>query len=453
MKRRTHSRGIAAEMTSRALFEVLEERQLLSTYFVSAGGSDSAAGGSSAPWATLQKAADQVQAGDVVQVAAGDYSGFQLSASGTASDPITFNFAPGAVIDGTPGTNNGEIDLSGCSYVTINGADVEGSNGARAGIWAGGEAYNNVNGILIENSTCNDCADWGFLGGFMNNSELLDDTFSNTQVQHGAYIGNSSNDDTVQGCTFFGNYACGFECNEDATQGGPGYGGGLVIDGNTFYDNAAGAGASINFDGVQDSIIENNVIYDAQRNGIALYQINGALPSTGNIIVNNTIDVNSTGDSGYAAIALLDGAADTSIYNNILSSAEDSLSIDAASQIGLSCDYNIFGASGIDPTGESYANNISLSDWQAMGFDTHSLYVGDAIGSLFAARPVGISNSRAVAPPSARELQPMPQATIYSATLAPLAAATTSAPFNIKERRSSRLHPSPRLRPPSSRRP
>jgi hypothetical protein len=383
MARRNKSRGLAAVLTTRAVLEVLEERQLLSTYYVSAAGSDSAAGSSSTPWATLQYAANQVQAGDVVDVAAGNYSGFQLSTSGGASDPITFNFASGAVINGTPGTTNGEIDLSGCNYVTINGADIQGSNGARAGIWAGGYAGDNVNGILIENSTCNDCTDWGFLSGFMNNSTLLDDTFSNTQVQHGAYIGNSSNDDTVQGCTFFGNSACGFECNEDLTSGGPGYGGGLVIDGNTFYDNASSAGASINFDGVQNSLIENNVIYNGQRNGIALYQINGALPSTGNTIVNNTIDVNSASDSGYAAIALLDGAADTTIYNNILSAAEDSISADSASQVGLVCDYNIFGTAGIDPTGESYGNNVSLSAWQAMGYDTHSLDVGNALGSLF----------------------------------------------------------------------
>ena len=101
MLRRYRSRGLAAELTRRAVLEVLEERQLLSTYYVSPDGSDSAAGGSSTPWATLQNAANQVQAGDVVQVAAGDYAGFQLSTTGSASAPITFDFAPGAVVNGT----------------------------------------------------------------------------------------------------------------------------------------------------------------------------------------------------------------------------------------------------------------------------------------------------------------------------------------------------------------
>jgi len=338
--------------------------------------------------AQLAAAVAEASAGTTIDAAAGDYDGFQLSASGTAAEPITINFAAGAVINGTPGSGNGMIDLSGDSFITINGADIaDGSNGARAGIWGGGYANDNVTGITIENSTCNDCTDWGCLFGFVNDSTWTNDVFSNTQVQHGLYIGNSSSDDTVEGCTFFGNYACGFECNEDVTSGGPGYGSGLVIEGNTFYDNARGAGASINFDGVQNSVIENNVIDDAQRNGIALYQINGALPSTGNIIVNNTIDVDSNGATGYAAISLIDGAADCTVLNNILSSQENTLSIDAASQVGLVCNFNIFGSAPIDPTGNGDytlvsegGSAISLAAWQALGFDKNSLEVSNVAG-------------------------------------------------------------------------
>ena len=349
--------------------EGLEKRELLSV--VNVAGS-----------AELAAAVAAATPGTTIDVAAGNYNGFQLSVSGTASAPIVANFASGAVLNGTPGDSNGMIDLTGDSYVTINGADVaDGSDGARAAIWGGGYADDNVTGLLIENSTFNDCTDWGGLFGFVNDSIWKDDIFSNTQVQHGLYIGNSSNDDTVEGCTFFGNYACGFECNEDATSGGPGYGSGLVINGNIFYDNAGGAGASINFDGVQNSIIENNLIYDAQRNGIALYQINGALPSTGNVIVNNTIDLNSESASGYAAISLIDGAADCTILNNILSAAENTLSISANSQIGLVCNYNVFSSAEIDPTGNGvYDGAESLSRWQSLGFDKNSVEVSNIAG-------------------------------------------------------------------------
>src|SRR4029077_3184689 len=58
--------------------EQLEPRIALNSYFVSPTGNDNNAGTSAAPWLTLQQAADQVVAGDVVTVEAGTYAGFVL---------------------------------------------------------------------------------------------------------------------------------------------------------------------------------------------------------------------------------------------------------------------------------------------------------------------------------------------------------------------------------------
>src|SRR5437899_2916269 len=46
------------------------------TYYVSPSGSDSNSGSSSAPFRTLQQAADTVNAGDIVIVRQGNYKGF-----------------------------------------------------------------------------------------------------------------------------------------------------------------------------------------------------------------------------------------------------------------------------------------------------------------------------------------------------------------------------------------
>jgi hypothetical protein len=352
--------------------EELEKRELLSTVEVSTS-------------AQLAAAVAAAEPGTQIDLAAGTYGGFQLAAGGTAAAPIVVKGTSGTVISGSPADSNGEIDLTGCSYVTLENLDVEMNNSTatRAGIWGGGYAGANVNGITIQNCTVEHADYWDILFGFTNNSSFLDNTLNGTLVQHDLYVGNSSSDDVISGNLLENARYCGLEINEDGTQGGSGTGGGFVVDGNTFFNDAQAGGASINFDGVQNSTIENNLIYAGQRNGIALYQINGNAPSTGNVIVNNTIDINSAGPAGYAAISLLDGSADTTIYNNILSSAENSLSIDPASQAGLTSDYNIFGASGIDPTGQSYANNISLSAWQAQGHDAHSIYVGTGIAGLF----------------------------------------------------------------------
>src|SRR5687767_9593149 len=89
MRRREDGRVV------RAVLEVLESRQLLSTYYVSEEGDDGNDGSEAHPWRTIQKAADSVVGGDVVEVLPGQYSGFSVgvrrSARGTADKPIVFN--------------------------------------------------------------------------------------------------------------------------------------------------------------------------------------------------------------------------------------------------------------------------------------------------------------------------------------------------------------------------
>ncbi len=379
MYRTTRKYRNAVERTRQAVLEGLEMRQLLSVVSVSTN-------------AQLAAAVASATAGTEIDLAAGDYNGFQLyQQNGTASDPIIIKGTTGTVINGTAADYNGEIDITSCSYITLEDLDVEmnDNTSVRAGIWGGGSAGDNVNGITIEDCTVEHSDMWNILLGFTNNSVIKDNTLNGTLGQHDLYIGNSSNDDTIEGNLLENANDCGLEINEDGTQGGPGTGGGMIVDGNTIVGCGNSAGASINFDGVQDSIIENNLIYAGQRNGIALYQINGNAPSTGNTIVNNTIYVNSAGPAGYAAISLIDGSADTKIYNNVLSSAENSLSISADSQVGLQSDYNIFSSAAIDPTGNgdytltSFGGTaITLSAWQGMGYDKHSIEV-DNIAGLF----------------------------------------------------------------------
>ncbi|NQV12776.1 MAG: right-handed parallel beta-helix repeat-containing protein [Parcubacteria group bacterium] len=62
-----------------------------SSYYVAPTGNDSAAGTQSAPWRTLQQAADSAKAGDTVYVYTGTYSEeVEFKKSGTAAAPITF---------------------------------------------------------------------------------------------------------------------------------------------------------------------------------------------------------------------------------------------------------------------------------------------------------------------------------------------------------------------------
>src|ERR1700722_3580770 len=94
-----------------------------STFYVSKSGKDTNSGSYTAPWLTIQHAANSVTAGATVYVEAGVYNeSVTFPASGTASNYITFAIYPGqtATIDVTglsvTGTQ-GLINIINQSYI------------------------------------------------------------------------------------------------------------------------------------------------------------------------------------------------------------------------------------------------------------------------------------------------------------------------------------------------
>jgi len=103
------------------------------TFFVSTTGNDANAGTSTAPWRTIQHAANTVHAGDTVQVLGGVYNeSVTIPGSGnTSAGYITFESAPGqtAILDGTgikvgKGQQFGLFTLRTNSYIVIQGFEV-----------------------------------------------------------------------------------------------------------------------------------------------------------------------------------------------------------------------------------------------------------------------------------------------------------------------------------------
>lgn len=72
-KRGRESRRGSAKPIQRACLDALETRTLMSTYFVSTGGTDTAAGTLAQPFRTIQEAANVAQWGDTVQIEGGTY--------------------------------------------------------------------------------------------------------------------------------------------------------------------------------------------------------------------------------------------------------------------------------------------------------------------------------------------------------------------------------------------
>lgn len=361
--------------------EPLEFRALLSTYYVAPTGTDAANGSSAAPWQTLQNAADHVKAGDTVRVRAGTYAGFALGwnspQNGTATAPISFIADRGVLINSAnPFTPDG-IDLEGSSFITVYGFTIRNSTDTidRAGI----RSVQNHN-VIIRSNVVDRAGTWGIFTSFSQYVQVINNTTANSQTQHGIYISNSTNRPLISGNRVFGNYQCGIHLNGDKSQGGNGLITGAIIQNNViFRNNTGGASAALNCDGLQNSRIQNNLLYDNYHGGIALFREDAAAPSRNNLVANNTV-VSPTSD--HWALIIRNGSTNNRIHNNIFYSSgpkRGSIMISVDSLAGLSSNYNIV-VNIFSPNDE--ASLINLATWRAWTRqDTRSFFASPT--SLF----------------------------------------------------------------------
>jgi len=361
------------------------------TYYVSPTGSNTGQGTAASPWLTLQYAADHASAGDTVNVLAGDYAGFDLRHGGTATNPLTFLAQPGATIDRViPGGRADGINIENASYVTVNGFTLLGTGNpatSEAGIRVVGDGFDSPNafsrGVVVQNNRVDQWGKWGIFTGFSDDLQILNNEASRSAQQHGIYVSNSADRPIIRGNRVWGNAAAGIHMNGDIDTGNtalPGVDGiisNAVVEKNVIYGNGggsaytAGGGSAINADGVQNSVFRNNLLYDNHATGIALFQIDGGGPSSGDTVVNNTV-VNAA-NSRYALL-VANGAVNSTLFNNIVynlnpSLTRGSISLDADALPGFKSDYNF-----LDPRFEASGVPVnSLLLWQtATGGDAHS---------------------------------------------------------------------------------
>jgi hypothetical protein len=374
--------------------EELEPRCLLSTYYVSTTGNDNSVGSSTAPFATLQHAMLSLEPGDTLNVESGSYGGFiagwdSVPASsgdrygtidGTASAPITIqadpSATPGSVIINNPNNKTqAGIDLEpGINYVTISGLVIDGTSGGIAKYPNKGEgikiadANDIVENCIIKNINYGQ----GILADNADNVVLQGNMVSGTGDQgnpdygHGIYLSGTLNGAVVQGNVIYNNTYIGIHVNGDLSEGGTGLVTNAVIRGNQIFNNGQNG---INADGLQSSVIENNLIYGYQDYGITLYQSDAAAPSQNNVIVNNTIV--STAAGADSAVRILDGSTGNKVLNSILLGGGGvALRISSNSVSGLISDYNVTsGTYQSDDTGATQ----TFSQWRgSTGEDTHS---------------------------------------------------------------------------------
>ncbi len=343
-------------------------------FHVDPSGNDADSGSDTTPWATLQHAADTVAAGDTVIVHAGTYNGFNLSTSGAAGNPITFSADSGVVIAQPNAATGDGINLEGASHVVIEGFTVQGASP--------GLIRNGLRAVLAEQVTFRDNitfdnAERGIFTGFVDDVVIERNEAAGSMDEHGIYVSNSGDRPVIRDNYVHDNNAAGIHMNGDVNAGGDGVISGAVVERNVIVNNGEGGGAGINCDGVQDSVIRNNLIIGGHASGITLFRTDGGAASKRNLVVNNTI-VND-GD-GRWAITVRDGSTGNTLVNNIFlsrASFPGAIDVHTDSLPGLVSDYNAVEDQFTTSSGDSGA--MSLAQWRSLtGQDLHSFVATEA---------------------------------------------------------------------------
>jgi hypothetical protein len=287
------------------------------TFYVSTTGSDSNAGTYSAPWLTIQHAANTVTAGATVYVLGGTYKeAVNFPNSGTAGEPITFESYPGqsALISG-----------SGVTCCTSNppssGNDTEGLVTIVNG------SYITISGFAIANFTTSKAADTPagvWITGSGTGVQILNNQVYDITTTAGAN-GNA-----------FGIAAYGTS-QTPITE--------LVISGNEVYDLKTGESESLNTDGnVTYFKITNNIVHDNYNIGIDAIGDEGVGPTgydvssngeiSGNTVYNISGIVNpGEGDSYDADGIYCDGCAYVTIENNWVYNVDYGVEVSSENQV------------------------------------------------------------------------------------------------------------------------
>ena len=272
---------------------------------------------------TLQEAADASQGGDLVAVMPGHYAGFVLEDKASAGDGRYIHFKamgePGdVVIDQPSRIADWMILLRATHHVIVQGFNIAGNNGpgieprgTRAGIMLDGEfrsTNRQTHHIIVLGNFSHHHRKWGLHSRDTHTVLMQSNLFAFSAVEHSAYVSDGSDNYVIRRNVFFGSHGSGLQCNIDSvsslhelvanpyfkdypkeqpTRGWAmgiiklatdkfgennfpdGRGVNFIIEDNVINENGKGGGGSLNLAGLQDSIIQNNLLYGNFNHGIA----------------------------------------------------------------------------------------------------------------------------------------------------------------------------------------
>jgi parallel beta-helix repeat protein len=345
--------------------------------YVSPTGSDlSVACSLPQPCREIRRALELVAPGETILVANGTYKGFDVDdVHGTPASPITIR-ALGSSAQILPTTdrsdNRDTIFVTFSSYIVIDGLRSFGANRAAVRV-------DESPSVTVRNGVFGDNFRWGIFTDFSDDLLIENNECYGSQNEHGIYVSNSGDRPVLRGNRVHDNVASGIQLNADLSSGGDGIITGALIEGNVIYGNGTAGGAAINLDGVQDSVVRNNLLYGNHATGIVNYHGDGAVGPSGMQILHNTVDQAA---DGRWALLIWNSDGPNVVRNNILYNRhptrgsitylvpQDVLTTDS--------DYNVMDKVTPDDDGIIY----TLAQWQALGHEPHSVLPG-SLASLF----------------------------------------------------------------------
>ena len=309
------------------------------TYYVSTSGNDNNAGTLAAPWRTIQKAANTVQAGDTVQVRAGTYNEVvTLKTSGNSTQGyITFANYPGEapIVDGTglavgASGQTGLFSLEGTfNYIVIKGFEIRNySSSSRGKVPVGIDFEGSGSNIEILN----------------NHIHNIVQTLSSCNAANALAVAlyGTQAPASINNVTLWGN-----EIDHNTT----GCSENVSFDGNVQYfvqaNNLVHDGDNIGLDNIGFEGVSTNSAYDQARDGWVFQNTIYNISSTTNPVYHNQVGA----DAYYC-----DGCTRIIVERNLIHDSD--LSEMASEHSGHTSSYVMF------------RNNIIY----------HSLYVGLSIG-------------------------------------------------------------------------
>lgn len=291
---------------------------------------------------------------------------------------------------------------------SIEGRETPGDTGAK-GPWAGimldgdfGRTGKLTHHVAITSVFSHHHAAWGLHSTDTCSVLIQDSVLGFSAREHSAYVSDGSDDYVIRRNVFIGSRSGGLQVNLDpeaslretishpALAGAPAYtesrawaedilaratavfgergfpdgrGEGLIVERNVITGNGKGGGGSINLAAMQDSLIQNNLIYANANHGIAQWDNRNPFdaesvaspPETlaeatdvrrlplfgchGNVIRNNTVLM---ANPGRAAVLIVNGSYGVRLRNDVLVNDElASMDVDRTSIFGLDSAYSV----------------------------------------------------------------------------------------------------------------